>query len=366
MKTKLNRALILLLSVLAILCFAVACTAPDGGDDNAHVHDYKIVKYDESKHWFECECGEKTNETSHTIVNNVCVCGYEKVDDSGENLDENVGGEAHYTRYGDYIEFGSYPQTIKASDVTVSETANSNGYYMGSDGAEYAKVVANPYENNYKFSDESEVVSGTTYYFKVEPIRWRILSEENGIALILCDGIIGSKAYQSSYYYSYGDYYTTANGAPSGTTVNNYKYSEIRAWLNDEFLNTAFDNDERTLIKTTVVDNGAESAGYTEDDFTYEYSCENTNDKVFLLSYKEAISEDYGMNYDMETSDYARATGAFMSTDSDYYGLGGWWLRSPGCDRDYLAMCFEGDDAGGVGVGVSPVGVVPALQIQLG
>lgn len=45
---------------------------------------------------------------------------------------------------GNYVLFGSYPKTIKASSVTVSATADSDGYYTGSDGAKYVKKIRQP------------------------------------------------------------------------------------------------------------------------------------------------------------------------------------------------------------------------------
>ena len=41
------------------------------------------------------------------------------------------------------VEFGEYPQTLKAENVTItSQTPDADGYYLGSDGARYAKQVA--------------------------------------------------------------------------------------------------------------------------------------------------------------------------------------------------------------------------------
>ncbi len=269
-----------------------------------------------------------------------------------------------YTREGDYIYFGEYPQTIKSSDVTVGDVADEDGYYLGSDGKRYAKVVADPYNSSgYTFSDGSKVTSGNTYYFKVEPIRWRILSEDGESAFILADGIV------ANHYY----HHTSSSATIDGKEVyaNNYKHSDIRAWLNDEFLNTAFGKVAQSLIETTEVDNSVYSTGISSNKF----ACEDTFDKVFLLSYREVTDSAYGFassssTFDtarrMTVSDYARSTGAYMNTSSSSFGCGDWWLRSP--DRSYS------DDARVVdrnGYAVSSYvyfdhyGVVPALNIIL-
>ena len=263
---------------------------------------------------------------------------------------------------GEYILFGQYSQTIKAADVSIiSTTPDTDGYYLGSDGERYAKVVADPYNSGYKFSDNSSVINGITYYFKVEPIRWRILSESDGNAFILCDSII------ANHYY----HHTRSSTTIDGQTVyaNNYKYSDIRAWLNDEFYNTAFGDLQQALIQTTEVDNSARNTGNSSN----PYACENTFDKVFLPSFREVITIEYGFESSastddtarrMLTSDFSRATGAYMSTNSN----GWWWLRSPYYDysdharyvSDYGTAYY--DD---YYVSDGRYGVVPALNLML-
>ena len=120
----------------------------------------------------------------------------------------------------------------------------------------------------------------------------------------------------------------------------------------------------------TELDNSAYSTGYDSN----PYACEDTNDKIFLLSYREATNIDYGFNNDGDfndlerrkiASDYSRATGAWVN-DSGY---GVWWLRSPddwydACSRDVGNL----GKSGVVGVDISGVsyhGLVPAITILL-
>ena len=173
-----------------------------------------------------------------------------------------------YTRDGDYIYFGEYPQTIKADDVTITSTTDDRGYYLGSDSFYYAKVVADPYSSGYTFSTGATVIDGKVYYFKVEPIRWRILREENGKAFLLCDSIVDSRAFDDD--------------------SNDYADSTIRVWLNSTFYKTAFSELASSLILTTEVDNSLAST----TDAGNLFICENTNDKVFLLSRKELSSKE--------------------------------------------------------------------------
>ena len=260
---------------------------------------------------------------------------------------------------GEYIMFGEYPQTIKAQSVSIRGSADKDGYYRGSDGERYAKVVANPYFDGYTFSDGSKVTKGAIYYFKVEPIRWRILSEESGKALLLADRIL------EKHYFHY-TIESIRMGLFKKAYANNYKHSDIRAWLNGEFLNTAFGEVAQSLIETTEVDNSVYSTGYASN----LYACENTFDKVFLLSYREVVNSDYGFSSDTErrmtVSDYARSTGAYMNTNNSYFGCGYWWLRSPYYLTGYRArFVFSYGYANNFLVNYVNIGVVPALNISL-
>ena len=95
-----------------------------------------------------------------------------------------------------------------------------------------------------------------------------------------------------------------------------------------------------------------------------------------MLSFSEVSNRDYGfasnqLAYDsareMITSDYSRATGAYMDTSSSDYGNGWWWMRSPSYTGSGLARYVA--DNGGVDINFSVsydnVGVVPALNLTL-
>lgn len=275
---------------------------------------------------------------------------------------------------GKYILFGEYPQTLKADDVTITGTTDSRGYYLGSDGYYYAKITATPLDDGCKFSTGATVTRDTVYYFKVEPIRWRILTEGNGKAFLLCDSIIANHCYDEGTDY---DYRTI-----DGETVypNNYMYSSIRNWLNEEFYKAAFSALQQELIQVTTVDNSARSTNPNDNATEWDSgknscTCANTSDKIFLPSMQEVTNSAYGFSSDyssdygtarmMQTSDYVRATGAYMNTD-DYYGNGWWWLRSPDYDNIYGARFVGGrGNADNDCVNRTFVGCVPALWISL-
>lgn len=262
----------------------------------------------------------------------------------------------------EYIEMGEYPQTIKASSVTIqSTTPDANGYYTGSDGERYAKVTYEPsgmlgwngftsssmatYKLN-QASDGTMMQDGTDYYFKVEPIKWHILRNNDGTAFIASDVILDSMKYQE-YYSQSGDYYyaldisTWSYIQDNGSQVfaNNYKWSSLRSFFNNDFYSKAFSSEQKSLVRLTEVNNSASTTASNSN----TYACANTNDYVFALSYNDVTNTEYGFNSNAstvdtarvwKTTDYAKAKGAFTYTqeyinDSTVAGSGAFWLRSP-------------------------------------
>lgn len=248
---------------------------------------------------------------------------------------------ARYTRYnktengfeeaadGNYIKFGSYPQSEKEESVTISGNADSNGYFKGSDGEKYEKV------------DDK--------YYKVEPLMWRILTlKENNEALIFCETIIDQTIYDDD--------------------SSNYAQSVLRSFLNDNFYNKAFNASEKKIIAKINVDNSASKTTKGAE----AYACENTDDYVFAMAYKDMYNTDYGYStwYDdpakaFLTTDYARAKGVSAAEIDGLEGLGDYWLRSPASSDS----AFYGDPDGRVhqarSVYSDGVGIAPALRIKL-
>lgn len=251
----------------------------------------------------------------HNIVNGICsICGFNTI----------------YERENDVIYFGEYPQTIKNRYVTVSDTPDSRGYYLGSDNEYYVRVVATPYESGYTFSSDASITSGQEYYFKVEPIKWRIISENNGTAVLLCESIIASSRYDD--------------------LSNNYAESEMRAWLNESFYNSAFSELERSLIQAVMIDGGV-------------------SDNVYLASYAGVSPLERSLRAKKAT-DYARASGAWVSTSylDTHNGNGIWTLRTPNDTyAHFVNECNHNGDIsdGGTNVSSKFLGVVPALTIKL-
>ncbi len=110
----------------------------------------------------------------------------------------------------------------------------------------------------------------------------------------------------------------------------------LRAWLNSDFLSTAFSPEEQETILVTEVDNSI-AQGYSGWDTD---GGNNTHDRIFLLSYAEAnlyldvTSEDKdNIKARVAPTAYAVSKGTLAhiryqtENGSD---AGNWWLRSPG------------------------------------
>ena len=272
---------------------------------------------------------------------------------------------------GEIITFGSYPQSLvkdsslKSSLDSVSKTWISYGYYSGTGstgtmykdswmkyaditygGNKYRAVTFSQYRpyytyyqcsSSYSYQDNNGYNTNTVYYFKYEPLKWRVLDPEEG--LVMCESIIDSQAYSNTIFYENGEYY---NDAFCTNYANDYATSSIREWLNEDFYNTAFTTSEKNEIKKSVQDNSCP--------WHSEYDSGTTNDKIFLLSYDEVRNTEYGFSSDTgydeareaHGTDYAKCQGLWVSTSSSYYGNSYWRLRSPG-DYSYYACVVDFD-----------------------
>ncbi len=215
------------------------------------------------------------------------------------------------------------------------------------------------------YQDDNGYYLNTLYWFKWEPIEWRILEKTDGEAFLMSNVILDSQQY-----YFYRSKSGELTRTIDGKTVyeNNYKYSDIRTWLNGTFFDWAFDEFEQTIVNETLVDNSV-STTVSGADGINSYVCENTNDKVFLLSYTEIFNTKYGFNSQqgiLDTAKQLKATDYAKSQGEDE-GKGRWWLRSPSEEDKgrFVLSCDEGRGTIYTIAYVTQRGVVPAIKIEL-
>ncbi|MBE6127056.1 MAG: hypothetical protein E7182_03675 [Erysipelotrichaceae bacterium] len=256
------------------------------------------------------------------------------------------------------VTYGIYPQTVVDDESLITALnglSETSGYYFYKN-AYYAKVKATV-ELDYHFDNGAQIVDGTTYWFKCEPITWNVLSNANGERYILSSVVLDAYCYyeDTGYRWSGGE----------KICPNNYEYSDIRDWLNIDFYNSAFAL-HNSYIQETTVDNSALTTNPIGEN---PYACNNTEDNVFLPSFKDYINPDYfdktSARY-CKTTDWARAKGAYYDTRSSYLFNGTYWTRSPSDADDVQAWCVDGD--GNLGTSDcyrTYYGVRPALSIKI-
>lgn len=229
------------------------------------------------------------------------------------------------------VNYGMYPQS-NINDIELIEKLEkttqcdfNNFYYYGSDYyfKKSAKLYPDMAEQIHNFDNGEEIIEGADYWFKVEPISWRILKNDSSNYFLMTEKLLDVVLY----------YKNASTRTIDGQTIhpNNYKYSDLRKWLNEDFLDKAF-YFNREYILQTEVDNSASTTVSMEN----IYACENTVDYVFELSYQDYINEEYGFVNNLIstetrsfiTTDLARASYALYDTVSNLYH-GYKWTRSP-------------------------------------
>lgn len=185
------------------------------------------------------------------------------------------------------------------------------------------------------------------------PIEWLVLARDGNKALLISRYGLDAQPYNIVY------------------TDVTWENCTLRTWLNWTFYNKAFSSAEQSAILTTNVDNSKKQcySGYSTD------GGNNTQDKVFLLSYAEA-NKYFGVTYDNRSNTksrvaptaYAIAHGGWTSSsnktaDSTYAGR--WWLRSSGSSSSSAALVSSSGARIGDYVNSTGGAVRPALWVNL-
>ena len=144
-----------------------------------------------------------------------------------------------------------------------------------------------------------------------EDIEWLVLAKEDNKILVISDKALDCKPYNQS-----RDYVT-------------WETCSLRKWLNNDFINSAFSDDEKAMIPTVTV----------SADKNPEYDTDPgnaTQDQVFILSIVEARKYFASSEARMcVPTAYAIFNGLYTSSrySKDGEGTCLWWLRSPGYNQ---------------------------------
>lgn len=223
----------------------------------------------------------------------------------------------------DCLWFGKYPQKqiTEEDGVIYSVLKNEINWDLNNDviinGSKYHKT-----END---------------YFKYEPIKWRVLRYENSEAFLLSEAILDSQPYHSE------------------NEEIDWEKSSIRAWLNNEFINKAFSDEENKAINTVELINKDNSKYGTQGG-------KNTSDKLFLLSLSEVDGTEESKEYGFWDKKTRKCKNDNFSEETYF-----WWLRSPGNSSHDAAGVYYYGWVFGYGYDVQELtgGIRPALYLNL-
>lgn len=165
-----------------------------------------------------------------------------------------------------------------------------------------------------------------------QPIEWLVLKKEAGKALVISKYALEARAYDTT--------------SISATWVS----CSLRKWLNVDFINAAFSDDEQTLISTEMV---------IDDESSMKSA---TQDKIFLLSFKEA-HQYFSSNSARQCKPTNHAVAAGVSTSD--IGTCCWWLRSSADWGREIRSVLANGSIGGTDSDNSKRAVRPAMWINL-
>ena len=251
-----------------------------------------------------------------------------------------------------YVEFGDWPQSLKKNDVKLSNestTINTWKCFYGDDGYYYV-------ENNIKwarqpdetFLDGTSVNGADVYYFKLEPLKWRILDKNYNYSSDSKTGtLMLSEIPLSLCRFQFKDSCNNDRSIDGHIVkLNNYEHSKIRAFLNGTaytekrgdsgtegtletkndfvdkgFINKAFDLELMNKYLADVNVNNSSATAFPHGDTAASeniYACGNTVDKAFLLSVDDVTNPDYGFKQNKADNDNARQRGITDYIISEY------------------------------------------------
>ena len=305
---------------------------------------------------------------------------------------------------GDVIKFGSYPQTRVTDEELISEFTKvtdkkwvSYDYYSGDDAMNGGGMVSSDYmkyadfEYNYEHyravafknyrpiytyesNDGNSVLtnqddhgytadgSGKAYYFKFEPLEWRVL--DPSIGLVMSTKAIDAQAFNNFFIKGKDEAGKDAcwKDKDKKINANDYQNSDLHTWLSDSFFANSFSTLEKSKINDTEMDYKVIDKDTKEETAATE--------KVFLLSENDVINDAYGFNKlgteenserTIPATDYAKCQG--VRTEEEAQGAS-WMLRTASEYDSIASVSTSGIVSPGAKVYSTEYGIVPAMVID--
>lgn len=301
-------------------------------------------------------------------------------------------------RTGTLVSFGSYPQSRVKYNVLIDELNSlplswtdydfycdgkleiamkytdvnySGNYYRG---VSFTQInPSRPLSNDPFMYSPDYNINGEVYWFRYEPIVWRVLDAKNG--LLLSEKVIDSQPFHNGYYQKkqdgepYGEFYGDVNFSHY---ASDWEYSSLQRWLNNDFCNTAFGDEAEYILNTHLT---------TPSGVEKQYDAGETDDRVFLLTVDDVKNESYGFTAehdDYQSSDeigiesriaYRTAYASCQGCNQPSYGEGGtsyWRLRTPFGSAGTGFVYFYGEvDSVAYTAWDRSVGIRPAVRVDI-
>lgn len=231
--------------------------------------------------------------------------------------------------YGNWISYDYYDNSVITPFMWFIDVVYNDEKYRGV----YFTKIRYSYTNKdgYTPTDEERIFPNikkeTIYWFKFEPIKWKVLNDTNDELLLITDSVVDFMEF----------YHSNLKRVISDQKIypNNWEYSNIRRWLNNNFYNTAFNSEEKNKIIEKLINNKDSFHSFSSEYFKTQ---NNTKDKIYLLSYHESlIYFNKSCFYDESKLTFPTKYAIINHMISGIHGgYCNWFLRTPSVASSYM------------------------------
>lgn len=185
------------------------------------------------------------------------------------------------------ITMGVYPQTVETDTDIIQEldalTVNNNLVTLN--GQSYYKLTVSPILSNAKFVSTGEsIIAGSTYYFRVEPVKWQVVNIASGRAALLSEKVLDITSY--------------------GNTA--WEFSSLRS-MSQNFL-SSFSEVSLSVVKDTPYGSSADKVYAITDD-----------ENFITQSHKTAVATDFAAAKGLKTNQNGNADWLLRATGQNIY-----------------------------------------------
>lgn len=324
----------------------------------------------ESGEAIEDESEEISEELSEEVSEEISE---EVSEDESEEISEDISGEISE----DELEELSEEASEEISEEVSEETSEKGKEKKSKDDKKKEKDSKDKKKKETVTYEVGDIITFGQYEQDgnedngPEDIEWVVLSVDDEKALVVSKYALDCRPY---------------NIENADVTWEN---CSLRTWLNNDFLNSAFSDEEQDHIPEVTIANEDNSyygtwGGNNTTDRVFCLSLNEINDYIGYSSYDDMYQYGYNLSLIVEPTQRAIDNGASVYTiseliyndylldvgySSDVIGLQGvsWWLRSPGCEENRACYVY-GDGGAGANyrdrVDNSYKGVRPALFLN--